>query len=632
MTILAGFTVPEGERFEIPTEGHLAWFGQTQLSGKTTALEAFVFRGRLKAIAFITKRGEGSFLTGHMIPPYFSEPTNDPEQPMWRWVKSILEASQQRRMNFEESWIIRACEGGIDDPKPAKSLADVHANIKVLLAGKSVTVDRGRGKKKRPETKWLRKPVTGMNAGIYTSLKAYFDIVMPQLARLPYTKRLVLNPGLNVMDLREYAMETQALVIRSVMEWVYQHERGVRVIVPEAQDFVPQGKNTPVKMACETLVRKGGADKNFMWLDSQDMAAVDKVMLRACSIVGCGVQTEMHEIDRTLAGMFSPTLRPVDVARLKTGQFFVRLPEARVAKVYVMPAWMDSEPHAQAIARGEVSLDSAKAMRAEFAAKAVAPKRVADSNASQPAEVRAKSGDEPVDAATSRADRREDMLHQRPSDGREATSPLPTQDWQFSADEETMWKEKYEELAAQHKESTNLIERLTDEVKTLRKALEAADVKAALAKPEPASLPGANGTSLNTASRMAGEHHFAPDFIQALYGEIKTLAARDPGILEILANQPELRIRVKRQTIEADGGTLRGSLAILISEKFFDGERKFDELRKELIRRGFVSSKAPNRQISQAVTGLLELGFLTAEPDGYRAVAGMKVHILEERA
>lgn len=381
--ILLGWEIGSGKRVEIPETGHLAWFGQTQLSGKTTALEAIAFRGALRAVAFITKQGEGGFLTGRMIPPYFSEPTNDEEQPLWRWVKSILEAGQQRRMNFEESWIIRACE----DPRQAKTLADVHANIKSLLGGEGDYVEKGRGKKKKREWEYTRKPVGGINAGVYTSLKAYFDIVMPQLARLPYSKKLVLGPGLNVMDLREYASETQALVIRSVMEWVYQHEKNVRVIVPEAQDFVPQGKNSPVKMACETLVRKAGANKNFMWLDSQDMAAVDKIMLRACSIVGIGVQTEGHEIQRSLDGLFIPTLKPVDIARLKIGEFFVRTPEARVSKVYVQPAWMDSELHAQAIAKGEESVSSARQMLKAFKRAMPAPPQLLQLQIQEPPDV-----------------------------------------------------------------------------------------------------------------------------------------------------------------------------------------------------------------------------------------------------
>lgn len=404
--ILLGWEIGSGKRVEIPETGHLAWFGQTQLSGKTTALEAIAFRGALRAVAFITKQGEGGFLTGRMIPPYFSEPTNDEEQPLWRWVKSILEAGQQRRMNFEESWIIRACE----DPRQAKTLADVHANIKSLLGGEGDYVEKGRGKKKKREWKYTRKPVGGINAGVYTSLKAYFDIVMPQLARLPYSKKLALGPGLNVMDLREYASETQALVIRSVMEWVYQHEKNVRVIVPEAQDFVPQGKNSPVKMACETLVRKAGANKNFMWLDSQDMAAVDKIMLRACSIVGIGVQTEGHEIQRSLDGLFIPTLKPVDIARLKIGEFFVRTPEARVSKVYVQPAWMESELHAQAIAKGEESVSSARQMLKAFKRAMPAPPQLLQVQIQEPPDVEESESVPSVDGQPTAGDQGADRI------------------------------------------------------------------------------------------------------------------------------------------------------------------------------------------------------------------------------
>src|SRR6202166_2023736 len=482
--ILLGFEIGTGKGVEIPDTGHLAWFAQTQLSGKTTALEAVAFRGGLRAVAFITKQGEGGFLTGKMIPPYFSEPTNDEEQPLWRWVKSILEASQMRRMNFEESWIIRCCE----DPRQAKTLADVHANIKSLLSGEKTIGYRAHSKttktKKVLKTVWLRKPVTGINAGVYTSLKAYFDIVMPQLARLPYTKKLELHPGLNVMNLQEYAMETQALVIRSVMEWVYQHEKNVRIIVPEAQDFVPQGKNSPVKMACETLVRKAGANRNFMWLDSQDMAAVDKFALRACSIVGIGVQTEMHEIDRSLATMFTPTLKAVDIARLKIGEFFVRTSEARVSKCYVQPAWMSSELHAQAIARGEETVSSARQMLRAFKDSR---KVSTNTEPSSPVPVKEKphqvlqiqtleqetpdeghegkiDSDEVVLRPGDEAEGLDDLAEARDgrgAAGRDSQSLLGTED-------ESMWREKYETLAVEHKTLIEAHDALAAEVRRLR--------------------------------------------------------------------------------------------------------------------------------------------------------------------
>lgn len=750
MTILLGFEIGSGRRIEVPAVGHLAWFGQTQLSGKTTALEAMVYRGGLKAVAFITKQGEGSFLLaetgrgGRLIQPFFSEPTNDAEQPLWRWVKSILEASQQRRMNFEESWIIRACE----DPRQAKSLADVHENIKALLEGEAVTLEKGRGRKKKSERKWIRKPVTGMHAGVYTSLKAYFDIVMPQLARLPYTTRLKIAPGLNVMDLRQYAMETQALVIRSVMEWVYQRENNVRVIVPEAQDFVPQGKNSPVKMACETLVRKGGAQRNFMWLDSQDMAAVDKNILRACSIVGCGVQTEINEIDRVLASLFTEDLKPVDIAKLRKGEFFVRMPEARVTKVYVQPAWMDSEIHAAAIARGDESVDSARAMLRAFketardsdddestgtsehdgtevgrvspaaeeparrsartgnsgdgddsdgktrwetspdtarAATAAAAWRVGERCPScdspaphlhpavqsegevQPcsdpfhAIVTNQNSEEMIrDAAKlsrpqagfpeseSHADEIQTEVHAEtdppgdrdrldagtasvddPQPAPPATGVPPRAgEADQSREEDPMWADyasKIEKIVTQY----GTIEEIAWLIDQYRLVVCAHDAMVArLIKLETGKREHGVKLPADTGKPASGNGRGDADLdgLETIYRFIRDRMLADPGVLKVLASTPELHIKTERVTLQADGNSLRGRLALLITKKFFDQPRTGQAAFNELKRQG---ARVAKPSVYRELDNLAELGFVTSEADGYAAVAGMKIRIEE---
>jgi hypothetical protein len=621
--ILLGFEIGSGRKVEIPELGHLAWFGQTQLSGKTTALEAISYRGKLRAIAFITKQGEGGFLTGHLIPPYFSEPTNDEEQPLWRWVKSILEASQQRRMNFEESWIIRACE----DPRPAETLADVHQNIKDLLAGQSEMVTK-RGKKK-PERKVIRKPVTGMNAGIYTSLKAYFDIVMPQLARLPYTKKLELGPGLNVMDLRGYAMETQALVIRSVMEWVYQHEKNVRVIVPEAQDFVPQGKNSPVKMACETLVRKAGANKNFMWLDSQDMAAVDKFALRACSIVGIGVQTEMHEIDRSLGTMFTPALRPVDIARLKIGEFFVRTPQAQVSKVYVQPAWMDSDLHAQEIAKGNQRSEDARSMQEAF------KRRQQKGHPPAPSLQQLQIQEPPEDAegTAEKLPYETPELRTIPADYVAPAGGGPVSDGYVfkrgsrapveKLKEEAMWKEQYEKFEVEHKALIEAHDALAREVKRLRDILATYETNV----PGAPSVPG-NGKE--SAQRITFNMQDA-EGLEMLWQFVRARALdTQPEILELLTRQPELRVKLERTVISMDGHKMDGQLARLIHEGFFDQPRDRAAIGDQLRRRAVLATTANLKILSPYLHKLTELGFLVKEEGGnaFRAVEGMKVSIV----
>jgi hypothetical protein len=625
--ILLGWEIGTGKRVEIPETGHLAWFGQTQLSGKTTALEAIAFRGGLRAVAFITKQGEGGFLTGRMIPPYFSEPTNDEEQPLWRWVKSILEASQQRKLNFEEAWIIRCCV----EPRIAKALKDVHENIKALLDGEGDYVEKGRGKKKKREWKYTRKPVSGINAGVYTSLKAYFDIVMPQLARLPYTKKLTLHPGLNVMDLREYAMETQALVIRSVMEWVYQHEKGVRVIVPEAQDFVPQGKNSPVKMACETLVRKAGANKNFMWLDSQDMAAVDKIMLRACSIVGIGVQTEMHEIDRSLAGLFTPALRPVDIARLKIGEFFVRTPEARVSKVYVQPAWMSSELHAQAIAKGEESVSSARQMLRAFkisresksAPSSPAPHQLLQIQTLDAPGEGDEKGDEnePHERNALPGDRASDSDVSNSSEDQESNSDAVSTTLlraSESEDDEKMWREKYETLEAEHKTLIEAHDALADRVNELTAEIFNRD---AGHKPK---VHIESGASLIPTKQGGNGFSLTVPQLDYIYQYVKANAQKDPGILELLTRRPELRVKVERQTVEMDDSTIIGRIARLVHEGYFKQARNGPTVQKELKRRG---CDQPTTNLYKPLNKLTEMGFLTLEPDGFQEVPEMKVMV-----
>ena len=85
----------------------------------------------------------------------------------------------------------------------------------------------------------------GLSADVYMTLDHYLDIVIPQIDRLPYTSTLTLAPGLNVMDLSAYTTELQSLVIRSVIEWVYEHGSNVLVIIPEAWEFIPQNRGSP---------------------------------------------------------------------------------------------------------------------------------------------------------------------------------------------------------------------------------------------------------------------------------------------------------------------------------------------------------------------------------------------------
>jgi hypothetical protein len=244
-------------------------------------------RSGLAAIAFVTKRAEASFTEGRTLPPYFRERAD------WQFVSAVLDATLRERLKFERSWIMRACKG-------ARTLADVQRNVRREM-------DKAKG----------------LSADVYMTLDHYLDIVIPQIERLPLGSVIAPGPGLNIMDLAEYTTELQALVIRSVLEWVYESARGTLVIIPEAWEFIPQNRGSPVLLACEQLIRKGGAAKNFVWLDSQDIAGVHKNILRS-GVWILGVQREANEIKRALAHIPGNVRKPSadDIMGLERGQFF----------------------------------------------------------------------------------------------------------------------------------------------------------------------------------------------------------------------------------------------------------------------------------------------------------------------
>ncbi len=310
-----GYEIPSGEPVSIPV-GHLAVTGQTQSSGKTTALEALIARSGLRAISFVTKRGERGFEGGRQIAPYFEERAD------WEYVSGILESLRHEKMKFERAWIIRACKG-------ARTLEDVQQNVR-RLGGEA----KG-----------------GMSADIYMMLGEYLSKVVPAVKRLPKADTVDLEPGLNVMSLAEYPEELQSLVLASTIKWIYEHEESVITIIPECWKFVPQSRNTPVKVAVEKLIREGAGLGNYIWLDSQDMAGVDKLMLRAAQVWLIGVQRESNEVKRALENIPAGTHKPkaAALAKLRIGEFFACWGE-NIHYVYVQPAWL-ADDEAKAVAQ-----------------------------------------------------------------------------------------------------------------------------------------------------------------------------------------------------------------------------------------------------------------------------------------
>lgn len=326
--VLLGFTVPDGKPFHIPMH-HIVITGLTQLSGKTTTVEAILKRSGAKALVFKTKRGEKSFRDARNVPPYYRERFD------WEYVRGLLEASMRERLKFETPWIIRIC-------KRAKSLEEVRQ-----LLGRLLTTE---------------KRMREFDRNIYTLLAAYLDKVLPVLreSKSKFVDRLDLKPGLNVMDLTDWYVheEVQMLVIRSCMEHILQKENNVVVALPEAWKLLPQSRNTPVKLYFEKFIREGAANGNYLIIDAQDLGGVDKTPLRQVSVWIMGKMMEANEVERLLKQTLGLKVPAKEIQTLPLGHFVVAYGD-KVQKVYVLPAGVPKHIGVE-VARGKRTPESVR--------------------------------------------------------------------------------------------------------------------------------------------------------------------------------------------------------------------------------------------------------------------------------
>lgn len=583
MNIPLGFEIGTGARVDIPL-GHTIVLGQTQLSGKTTTLQAMTERSGVCAIAFITKRGEKSFRGARPIPPYFTETST--MQPYWKFVVSMIEGVQDMKLGFRErGWVMQLCR----DYEISKNETDA------------------KGKKKRRSCEWeepsalrdvldnARKALSftrGTNELICLQLVEYLQMAVPEIESAKLSSTIELKPGINVMDISKLSTNVQALVVRSVVEWVYTSRRKTVVIIPEAWKFLPEGRTTPVSYPVEELIRQGAALQNFVWIDLQDLRGIKKLLLRSIQVWLFGVQREKNEVMNTLKSMPTPEHKPSasEMMQLGIGEFIAAYGN-ELRRVYVWPAGME-ETHAQAIALGHEDVKSWKRIA-----------RALD-------EERKDAGADVVPKDAGDADRESETASAEEQPGADVL------DLRAEETEDPMWKEKYDALKLDYDALLLRVKKL--EGKDSAGLAGTADRAAGAVEPRisaPAAPPNGN--------------------YDAIYRYIVERIDREKpyqALLHLAETRPQILVKREIKKIDLDVSTMKGSIAMLISEQFFDGVREFTDARKELIRRGFIGSKSPNQQISVALQTLVEMGFLTKEDTGYQAVAGMKVNIVEARA
>jgi esterase/lipase len=325
--IKLGYEVGTGKEVFIDP-AHLIVTGVTQEAGKTTTLETLIKNSKSKAIVFRTKIGEKSFLHGTIIPPFFVDRSD------WQFVQGLVESTIKEKLNsFDRSRIINICKktGG-------------NSLIKF---------------KQKVDENLLKSKEGGIEHSMLTNLQAYLEIVLPKLQSITFSNKLELTDGLNIIDLERFSRDTevQSLIIRSVADEVLQNFKDVVIVIPESWKFLPQARGNPCKLVIEEFIRQGAASGNYVWIDSQDIANVDKTYLKQISTWLLGYQSEINEVKHTIDQIPLPkTSKPKtdEIMQLKTGEFYYCTRD-RVIKVYVQPFWLD-DVRAKKIALGKLKV------------------------------------------------------------------------------------------------------------------------------------------------------------------------------------------------------------------------------------------------------------------------------------
>lgn len=611
--IVLGYEIGTGGVVKIPLR-HTAVTGQTQESGKTTTLEGIITRSGLRAVAFITKRGEKSFRLKTTIAPYFRQPVISPETPLWKWVGSILEAAINETMGKEERAAIIQASDEILEIRSSTNKVTGNEKRRTHSTGKKVsTLEQVAQNIKL----MLDTSAAGGFKRACICLDAYFEIVIPQIRKLGSSKELKLAPGINVMDLEALTDEMQSLVIRSVIETVYREKNKTVVIVPEAAKFIPNRRGSPVRFAAEMFIRQGLGIGNVLMIDSQDLANVATEVLKSVGVWILGKQNEINEVKRVVAYIPSNPKIPTEaVMQLGRGEFFAVF-SGEVRKVYVQPAGMD-DVHAQAIARGEIEAESWKQIVRKLDAEETAETKKRSIGSEDDRSIL-----ESLPGDSSGSDD-SIVFHKSSPGGEVGAAPEP------EAGSDAVSKSTAADAAPPSEKpvvmTQSQYDRLMDSVFNLQETVNC------LEKENSFLRAGVQRQVFGPAPEMADSGGAATaNGGGDLEWLIRTIKERAPKVLEILAQKPTLTITLERPRVDWDANSIKGRLAQLVVQKFFAQPKKQADVLREFKRRGWLDAKTGNAVVIRPMAEITELGFLTIEAEGYQAVAGMEVHLKEAK-
>lgn len=320
------FSVPSGEPVDLEPF-HYAIIGQSQFSGKTTLIKrlaVWAAENGYSVLIFDTKETEADYDGFGMERPVVLRESTDSMV-----LIGLLESLFKHRLSMYYATLSRLTEG-------AKDFGDI--------------IDRAKEMEAKTKSAFLRD-----------ACRTIYDLLgrlREETGKRPTVPHLDLAIGINRMDIHDYSIEAQQLIVKNAAEDVLRvYKRNVVLVLDESYKFIPQGYSSAATRAIMTLITQGAKTGLYVWIATQFLAPTDKDPLKACAIKFLGTQDHPTEVKHTLdlvpeyRGKFSGD----DVMRLKVGQWIlVRKRPPDVRTVYLRPVGVP-EAEAVRVAKGEVT-------------------------------------------------------------------------------------------------------------------------------------------------------------------------------------------------------------------------------------------------------------------------------------
>lgn len=338
--IQVGFTIPDGVPFYMDPS-HTIMTGMTG-AGKTALLEGVSERwpGH-KFVVFVVKEGEEQFQGRRRIEPFYKAgKTSD-----WRKLRDLIEVSEERKLRQDEASQLAQITPGTE------TMRDVRERVQ-----------------KRLEELTRKKQTEGYRYSLFYLLREYLNKLIADTEAHKFATSLDLHDGINVMDLSDMSRVMQAAVIGSTMEEIHRHHHDTSPVIPEAWAFLPGGRGSPALGPAEFLVRQGRVKRNWLIIDTQDLAGVNGEKIRAnIRNYFLGRQQYEHEVDRTLKALSLPPSdkpAPDKIMRLGQGWFYAVAGDV-VKLVYAWPVWLKESEAYHMATTGSTTGDAAD-LKARF--------------------------------------------------------------------------------------------------------------------------------------------------------------------------------------------------------------------------------------------------------------------------